>query len=419
MSRQLSSTQLALCLCAALLAAFVAGCAGGFDPKPIDQVPFRERSVTQIDNGIRVTTAVPDAKESKELFGVSLYRKGIQPVWIEIENTTTQDVWFLPFGVDSDYHTPMEVASLSRKSSARKRAEQHFLRNGVNLGIRPGETRSGFVYTALDHGTKAFNVDVFNDDDTWQFTFFVKVPGLATDHGNVDFDSLYPDDQIAHYTDAAEFTEALQKLPCCVKDSKGENFGDPLNLVIVGEPLEIYYAVIRANWDETEVVSAASGMRTLMSFITGGKYRYSPVSSLYVFGRRQDIALQRIRENINERNHFRLWLAPMTFQGQSVWIGQISRDIGVRFTRKTITTHKIDPDVDETREFLLENLAYNQMLSQFAYVSGVGEAAIDSPRGNLTGDPYFTDGLRVVMWIPSKPTNMQDIRYLQWLDPER
>ncbi|MDH4047271.1 MAG: LssY C-terminal domain-containing protein [Gammaproteobacteria bacterium] len=418
MTRQASPTRPKRWFAGTVLALCLAGCASGFKPKTIDQVPFRDRSVTQVENGIRVTTAVPDAGETRDLFGISLYRKRIQPVWIEIENMTAEDIWFLPFGVDSDYHTPMEVAALTRKSSARQQAEQHFLRNGVNLGIRPGETRSGFVFTELDQGTKAFNVDVFNDDDTWQFTFFVPVPGLATDHGNVDFKSLYADDQISHYTDAAEFIRALQQLPCCVKDSKGENFGDPLNLVIIGEPLDIYYAVIRADWDETEVVSAASGLRTAMSFLTGGKYRYSPVSSLYVFGRRQDIALQRIRENINERNHFRLWLAPMTFQGQSVWIGQISRDIGVRFTTKTITTHKIDPDVDETREFLIENLAYNQVLSRFAYVGGVGAAPIESPRGNLTGDPYFTDGLRAVMWIPAKPTDLQDIRYVDWSDPE-
>ena len=63
------------------------------------------------------------------------------------------------------------------------------------------------------------------------------------------------------------------------------------------------------------------------------------------------MALQRARTSIHERNHLRLWLAPMRFDGKLVWIGQISRDIGVRFTSKTITTHKIDPDVDETRSF--------------------------------------------------------------------
>ncbi|MCW8845558.1 MAG: LssY C-terminal domain-containing protein, partial [Gammaproteobacteria bacterium] len=107
----------------------------------------------------------------------------------------------------------------------------------------------------------------------------------------------------------------------------------------------------------------------------------------------------------------------ITFKGESVWIGQISRDIGVRFTTKTITTHKIDPDVDETREFLVENLAYNQVLSRFAYVGGVGAAPVDQPRANLTGDPYYTDGLRVVMWVSNKLTDLQDIEYLDWSDP--
>ena len=78
--------------------------------------------------------------------------------------------------------------------------------------------------------------------------------------------------------------------------------------------------------------------------MSGGEYRYSPVSSLYVFGRPQDIAFQKARENIHERNHLRLWMSRVTYQGLPVWIGQISRDIGVRFTTKTITTHKIDPE---------------------------------------------------------------------------
>jgi hypothetical protein len=108
----------------------------------------------------------------------------------------------------------------------------------------------------------------------------------------------------------------------------------------------------------------------------------------------------------------------MTFQDKPVWIGQISGEIGVRFTRKTITTHKIDPDVDETREYLLENLAYSQVLEKFAYVGGVGAAPIDEPRANLTGDPYFTDGLRAVFWIADELTDLEDIHYEEWADPE-
>lgn len=401
-----------------LCAAVAAGCAGGFDPSPMESVPFRERSVTQIEDGLRVTTAVPDASETRDLFGVSLYKKGVQPVWIEIENNYEEGVLFAPFGIDTDYHSPIEVASLNRKRKARAQVEQHFFQNGVDMLIRPGEIHSGFVFTNLDEGTKAFNIDIFSDDDTWQFTFFVQVPGLAIDHHEVDFASIYADEEITDFVDVAPFVDALEQLPCCTVDAKGKDKGDPLNLVIIGGTDEVYYAVIRAAWDETEVVGVASGFKTAMSFITGGEYRYSPVSSLYLFGRKQDIALQRIRSNIHERNHFRLWRAPMTFEGQPVWIGQISRDIGVRFTSKTITTHKIDPDVDETREFLLENLAYSQVLRGFAYVGGVGAALITEPRRNLTGDPYFTDGLRLVMWISSEPSDLQDIKYRKWSDPE-
>ena len=136
------------------------------------------------------------------------------------------------------------------------------------------------------------------------------------------------------------------------------------------------------------------------------------MSSLYVFDRPQDVALQRARSSIHERNHLRVWLTPLRFEGVPVWIGQISRDIGVRFTWRTITTHKIDPDVDETREFLVEDLAYSEALARIAYVGGVGPAPYDRPRGNLTGDPYFTDGQRVVMWISGEPTSIAEIEVL-------
>jgi hypothetical protein len=414
------SRSLIHCYAALLLALTIisTGCATGFDPKPIESVPFLDRAQTQIEAGIKVTAAVPSAAESRDLFGVSLYKKRVQPVWLEIENSTRETVAFMPVGLDNDYQSPIEVASLNRNKSARAKAEQYFFQNGVNLRVAPGETRSGFIFTNLDEGTKSFNVDIFGEDNAWYFTFFIQVPGLAIDHYAVDFESMYDEDQIADFEESASLIETLEQLPCCTTDKGAKNQGDPLNLVIIGEVEDLFYAFIRAGWDETEVVTAESGFKTAMSFISGGRYRYSPISSLYVFDRRQDIAMQRIRDNVHERNHFRLWLSPMTFGGKPVWIGQISRDIGVRFNWKTITTHKIDPDVDETREFLLENLAFNQVLEDFAYVRGVGLAPINQPRQNLTGDPYYTDGLRVVMWIPAGTVDMEDIGYEEWFDPE-
>jgi hypothetical protein len=109
----------------------------------------------------------------------------------------------------------------------------------------------------------------------------------------------------------------------------------------------------------------------------------------------------------------------MRYEGQRVWIGQISRDIGVRFARKTITTHKIDPDVDETRDFLIQDLWYSQGLKSFGYVKGVGAAPYSEPRGNLTGDPYFTDGNRAVLWVSGKPIAFADVDWIEWENPPR
>ena len=82
------------------------------------------------------------------------------------------------------------------------------------------------------------------------------------------------------------------------------------------------------------------------------------------------------------------------------------------FAAKTITTHKIDPDVDETREFLVEDLLYAQGFAGIGYVGGVGSASFEQPRGNLTGDPYFTDGLRAVMWASQTPVSISELQLI-------
>ena len=161
-----------------------------------------------------------------------------------------------------------------------------------------------------------------------------------------------------------------------------------------------------ARWDETEVISLATCWKTVRAFLTGAEYRYSPVSALFLFGRSQDFALQRIRSSINERLHLRLWATPLRFRGQSVWVGQVSRDIGVRFTWRTwnMTTHRIDPDVDEARDYVVEDLMHVGRLEMAGYVDGVGPCDQAAPRRNLTGDPYYTDGKRAVVFLSESRT---------------
>jgi hypothetical protein len=407
----------------ACLLALLTACASSSQAVPELEGTYLDRAQTQEKQGIRVTAAVPSAAESKELFGTSLYRRGVQPVWLKIENSRDEYVSFLPVGLDPAYFTPIEAANLnlSEKQAAKRNTliNQQFFKAGMGTNVIPGGQSSGFIFSVLDEGTKAFNVDVIGRKDLVTFTFFIPIPGLRIDHKNVDWENLYPPEEFREHS-RDELIERLESAICCVRDKKDESMGDPLNLVIIGDPEDVYYAFIRAGWDETETVHKGSAWKTMKSFVGGGEYRYSPVSALYVFGRPQDVAFQKARSNIHERNHLRLWVSSARYQGKPVWLGQISRDIGVRFTKKTITTHKIDPDVDETREFLLEDLVYSQALQKVAYVGGVGAAPMDQPRGNLTGDPYFTDGYRLVLWVTSQPVDLADVEVEIWrIPPDR
>jgi hypothetical protein len=200
--------------------------------------------------------------------------------------------------------------------------------------------------------------------------------------------------------DLVELRKRLAAMPAAVSNRHGSRPGDPVNLVVAGD-FPTLLSAFGARWDETETITLSTCWKTFRAFLTGWDYRYSPVSSLYLFGRSQDFALQRVRKSINERLHLRLWATPLRFQGLPVWVGQVSRDIGVRFTWRTwnLTTHRIDPDVDEARDYVVEDLLQTGRLEIAGYLAGSPACEPTAPRHNLTGDPYFTDGKRAAMVI--------------------
>ncbi len=57
-------------------------------------------------------------------------------------------------------------------------------------------------------------------------------------------------------------------------------------------------------------------------------------------------------------------------------------------------------------------MAYSQALARIGFVGGVGPAPYDTPRGNLTGDPYFTDGFRAVMWLSADPVAVDELEVI-------
>jgi hypothetical protein len=88
-----------------------------------------------------------------------------------------------------------------------------------------------------------------------------------------------------------------------------------------------------------------------------------------------------------------------------------------------LTTHVIDPNVDEAREHLLQSLLVSGAIERYGFARGMEPVPAATPRVNLTGDPYFTDGLRfVVMLSGSMTTPPEKAEFLEWVssgDPVR
>jgi hypothetical protein len=396
-----------------------------YSPHP-DERAFLERAQMRRQGGVGVTVAVPSDQESQRLFGVRLARRGLQAVWLELRNGGQDALWLARIRLSPDYYTPLEAANLVRFAmgkrlvgfamlgwlflpllpllpllalkllgahAANRRLEKLFRSLSFPTGvISPGQSARGFLFTPLDEGVKRVDVRLLARSQALDFPFTVEVPGLV----------LAPPEESSAAGKVEELDEValrvwLEQQPRCTSDARGTVEGDPLNLVIVGDRASIQEC-LGARWDETESITLATAWKTVKAFLLESQYRYSPVSPLYLGGRPQDLALQRARVNLNQRLHLRLWTTSVRLGGEPVWIGQISRDIGVRFTLRTwnLTTHQIDPDVDEARNYVLDDLMIAGRVAQLSFVPGVAAAPASTPRCNLTGDPYFTDGLRGV-----------------------
>jgi hypothetical protein len=95
----------------------------------------------------------------------------------------------------------------------------------TRIRVAPHSIRSGYIFSRVDEGTKSFNVDVFGGEQPYMMIFFVPVPGLKLDHYEVNIGSIYPESELES-VDLDELVARLEKMPCCVRDAKGEETGD-------------------------------------------------------------------------------------------------------------------------------------------------------------------------------------------------
>ena len=409
--------QISLTSMLAFLTAFsVLGCAS-ITPAQNSTPAFIRAAETKGKDNVRVTVAVLTEAESRNYFGRSLEPGGVQAIWLKVENRNIFPAWILPRFTDPDYFTALEVAYRNHSAFSNhfnQNVDAAFQKYAIPWRVKPGGTNTGFLFVNVSEGVKFVNVELWHSKGVIDVGFYLELPSGYFDYEKADVGARYQASQVRDLT-IDQLRQVLERLPCCTGNRRGA-YGDPVNVILIGANDDIFSALVRQGWDPTHALGAGTVRKTLQAFLLGYRYRYSPVSSLYLFDRRQDIAFQKARRTIHQRNHMRLWLSPYTYLGKPVWIGQISRDIGVRFTLRSpfLTTHKIDPQVDEARDYLVQDLLASESLEWLAYVKGVGTVSPEAPRENLTGDAYFTDGLRAVAAVSSRRIPASEVNYVNW-----
>ncbi len=202
---------------------------------------------------------------------------------------------------------------------------------------------------------------------------------------------------------------------------------DPLNIGIIATRRELITAMEAAGWYVADRHSIKNVFRLVVSSATGYTYRHAPVSSMYLFGRKQDIAFEIPVENSpGQRHHVRFWATTYekkkrlsvhsiawhhrkqhVFGDNLLWVGAASLDTGLNLIRHNLqVTHMIDPDTDRERELIVHQLRGAEK------VASVGTLKLDNPYRliNRVWRGYLqTDGKMSVVALKRIPTGQRQV----------
>jgi hypothetical protein len=363
----------------------VTACAG-FEPQALEQTDIRSRAETKEAFGLRVSVAVLSRAEAATVFGVNLHEHGVQPIWLEIENTSAQPLWFMMHGLDPNYFSANEVAYMNHKFLRKKtnrEMDRYFSKLGIDQSVVPGSTVSGFAFANETTGTKEIRVQLYGNKTLRTFEFFVSVPGIQSEWERQDLEKLYSESELILTETDEELHAALLKLPCCTTRLDGSGQGAAINAVFI-DGIAMLKALISAGWDETFFKYDLSNL----------------IGSAYVGGRPPDIEFSKSRKLIESTNSIRLWLSPIRHRGKGVFVASVSRST--------------DPNIDEALNYLAEDLVMARTIRRWGYVGGVGEVSKDKPRVSFANSPYWTDGNRAVLEMTRDKVAPTEVEFFNW-----
>ena len=167
--------------------------------------------------------------------------------------------------------------------------------------------------------------------------------------------------------------------------------GDPINIALVGSETEIVRGMTAAGWFPANPITFASCVRIAADTVFRRPDDDAPVSNLFLFGRKQDLAFEQpLAGGPRQRHHVRFWQRDELYTGRPGWFGAATFDAKVGLSHTTgQVTHHIAPDVDAERDRLLRELQQAGVVRSVEWKDGF-HAELEGRNGG--GDPWHTDG---------------------------
>jgi hypothetical protein len=200
---------------------------------------------------------------------------------------------------------------------------------------------------------------------------------------------------------------SFDQIPTVTRTSNGIA-GDPVNVAIVTTEADLNHIMLEAGWVPADPITFASCIKISAATVLRRMYEKAPVSTLLLFGRKQDLAYQKpVGHDPSRRHHVRFWRSPNDEDGVPVWVGAATYDRSVGLSHTTLqVTHHIDADVDAERDHLLENWRLTGRVRDLLWID---EFQTELEGKNGGGDHYYTDGrLPVAYAINHEPSTVAD-----------
>jgi len=167
--------------------------------------------------------------------------------------------------------------------------------------------------------------------------------------------------------------------------------GDPVNVAIEGEEVALVRAMHAAGWYPADPITLGSSLRIVVDSVVRKPDDEAPVSSLFLFGRKQDLAFELpVGDSPRQRHHVRFWRWDKLKDGRPVWFGSATFDerVGLSHANGQVT-HHIGPDVDAERDLIMSGLLKAGRTQDEYYVNGFHKV-LEGRNGG--GDLWRTDG---------------------------